>query len=254
MWFTGGTQISSILAGGCSVNTEIFSHHAGELLAGLSTMYQSTNDIYYLSEAHEVFAAIQNQFTSSESINIEPACQGGTPQDSKKCPSPSGYYWPLYKGLTILYQATFRSDIQNSIARLIQTSARTNFALCRPDWNCMRNMGPSFGNVLRDGTNVRDQFESVALLNALAALNNGPSATVMPTQTSAATRTADKGNGSGFSPVPPTVYIGSAVIAALVLVIFTGFAIYAKLNKPPNYLDESFGLPDDPTPFLINSK
>ncbi|ORY29264.1 hypothetical protein BCR33DRAFT_578611 [Rhizoclosmatium globosum] len=171
----------------CVPNQQVYSYHTGELLTGMSNMYIATKDTKYLTEAHNIFASIKRQFVVNDVLSFEPSCAAGA-----NCKSPTGYYWAIYKGLFHLSLATPDAVVQNSVASVIRTSATANFRGCNSNWNCMRNLGVGTGFTLRDGTNVRDQFETVAILNALAVINgvvprNGSTATTFSTVSSMST-------------------------------------------------------------------
>ncbi|KAJ3006533.1 UNVERIFIED_CONTAM: hypothetical protein HDU68_004015, partial [Siphonaria sp. JEL0065] len=74
-------------------------------------------------------------------------------------------------------------------------------------------------------------------------------------QTVATTETMNEHSNNGFKPVTASVYISSAVIACLVLVVLVVLGVFAKFNKRPNMLDNTFGLDDQlpTTPFMTNS-
>ncbi|KAJ3077234.1 hydrolase 76 protein [Podochytrium sp. JEL0797] len=208
----------------CTPNLQIYSYHTGELLMGLSVMFQATNDPHYLNEAHNVFASIKSQFTDSNNVlNQEPSCLAGACTKS-----PTGYWWSVYKGLAQLHVATNNVSVQQSIEKIMRASAAVNFQNCGSDWNCMRILPVGTAFTLIDGTNQRDQFETVVILNSLAVINgaagglNGSAVvTASGTQTAVVTATHGRpkdGTASANGVTSPTQaslsYILSAVLSA----------------------------------------
>ncbi|KAJ3014502.1 UNVERIFIED_CONTAM: hydrolase 76 protein [Siphonaria sp. JEL0065] len=163
--------------GGCTVSTEIYSYHTGELMAALAVMYQATKTQSYLDEAHKIFAAVQSNFVTAATsvLDIEPSCVAGV-----NCKSPTGYNWAIYKGFSNLYVATTDNSIKSSIAKIVQSSAKVNFQRCDSNWYCIRNLPVGSGFTLQNGTNPRDQFETVSILNALAIINGAPPTRASP--------------------------------------------------------------------------
>ncbi|KAI9329471.1 glycosyl hydrolase family 76-domain-containing protein [Obelidium mucronatum] len=163
--------------GGCTVSKEIYSYHTGELMAALAVMYQATKTQTYLDEAHKVFAAVRTYFVTASTnvLDIEPSCAAGV-----NCKSPTGYYWAIYKGFANLYVATTDNAIKSSIAKIVQSSALVNFKGCDSNWYCIRNLPVGTGFTMQNGTNPRDQFETVAILNTLAIINGAPPTLAVP--------------------------------------------------------------------------
>ncbi|KAJ3263889.1 hydrolase 76 protein [Chytriomyces hyalinus] len=174
----------------CSINRAVYSYHAGCLLAALSFMYQSTKNTAYINDAHKLFDAIKRQFVDSNSIlSIEPSCAGTTCQKS-----PHGYSWAVYRGLGNLFAYSPDAAVKSSVSSIIRASAAKNFAGCDSNWYCIRNMPVGTGFTLQNGTNVRDQFETVAILNALSVVNGGAAAVAAPGATQGVAN--DKGSSS----------------------------------------------------------
>ncbi|ORY29259.1 hypothetical protein BCR33DRAFT_857774 [Rhizoclosmatium globosum] len=180
----------------CAVSQELYSYHTGELMAALGIMYQATNDQNYLDEAHKIFKAVQRLFVdpATNILNREPSCPDGTTASCGK--SPSGYSFPVYKGLATLYATSTDNSVKASIATILQATAKVNFQGCDSNWYCIRNLPKDTEFTMQNGTNPRDQFETVSLLNALAVINGAglvtaPGATVT-------TKSADYGGAVGM--------------------------------------------------------
>ncbi|KAJ3079242.1 hydrolase 76 protein, partial [Rhizoclosmatium hyalinum] len=146
-----------------AVSNDVFSYHAGEAMAGLSLMGQ-------VDEAIKVFNGLKANFVGGDGI-LGPNC------DVLGCnKNPSGYNWPVFKGLGYLYRATSDSSVKNSIASILKATAASTLSHCNTNnWDCMRNLGAGAGFTLisPDGKNVRDQFEAVSLLTAIIIVNGG---------------------------------------------------------------------------------
>ncbi|KAI8828284.1 glycosyl hydrolase family 76-domain-containing protein [Chytriomyces cf. hyalinus JEL632] len=147
----------------CSINRDVYSYHAGCLLAPLSFMYQ-----------------------------IEPSCAGTTCQKSAH-----GYSWAVYRGLGNLFAYSPDAAVKSSVSSIIRASAAKNFAGCDSNWYCIRNMPVGTGFTLQNGTNVRDQFETVAILNALSVVNGGAAAVAAPGATQGVSN--DKGSSAAVA-------------------------------------------------------
>ncbi|KAJ3381364.1 hydrolase 76 protein [Entophlyctis sp. JEL0112] len=150
----------------CTVSSNMYSYHSGELLAGLSSLYKTTKDTTYLDEAHKHWARINSYFTNN-SVLYDPGVTE----------SPSGYLWSVYKGIADLYSVTTDSTVQSEILAVMKASALNNFQMCNSAWYCIRDLDSSTDHTLSNGTNVRDQFETVAILNALAIITGATTAT-----------------------------------------------------------------------------
>ncbi|KAI9329466.1 glycoside hydrolase [Obelidium mucronatum] len=130
-----------------TVSPEIYSYHYGELFAALASMYQTTKTQSYLDEANKLFTAFKRLFVDANTniISIEPFCP------APSCRSPSGFLFPVYRGLGELYVASNDESIRTQIAAIVRASAANNFKGCDSNWYCMRNMDPSVGSTLLNG-------------------------------------------------------------------------------------------------------
>ncbi|KAI8615196.1 glycosyl hydrolase family 76-domain-containing protein [Chytriomyces sp. MP71] len=151
----------------CSPSDYQFSYTTAECVLGLSYLYKATNTKSYIDEAHLHFAHIVKDF-SRNNVLFDWECDGGG------CKDPSGFLWPVYRSLAVLYTVTPDPGVQSEIKILMKASADVVFKNCDANWNCIRHMDPSDPNVdyvLPDGSNIRDQFETVALLQGLAVIS-----------------------------------------------------------------------------------
>ncbi|KAI8611527.1 glycosyl hydrolase family 76-domain-containing protein [Chytriomyces sp. MP71] len=149
-----------------SVN-EIYSYHYGPLLSAMASMYRATKDTKYLTEGNALVGAVKRQFAAADnSLSIEPSCGA-----SGCAKSPHGYSWPVYKGLAAFHAVAQDIGVKEDIAAMLRASGKVNFKGCDTNWYCIRDMPPGTPFTMTNGTNPRDQFETVSLLNALAVVN-----------------------------------------------------------------------------------
>ncbi|KAJ3233489.1 hydrolase 76 protein [Chytriomyces hyalinus] len=158
----------------CSKSQWQFSYTTAEVLAALASLYKSTRETRYLDEAHKHFNHIVINFLQSN-----PICGGGS-----DCKDPTGFLWPVYKALAVLYSVTPDATIKSQIVSIMQTSSNFVFRTCNENWNCMRALDPNTDYTLSDGTNVRDQFETVAILLALAVMTSSQPLAPLPSPVS----------------------------------------------------------------------
>ncbi|KAI9329444.1 glycosyl hydrolase family 76-domain-containing protein [Obelidium mucronatum] len=149
----------------CEINQAQFSYHSSELINGLAVMYKATNNAEYLTEAHNHFNHVASFFVNNATgVLYDP--QAGEDK------TPSGFLWSLYRALATLYTVTPDENVKTQIATILRTSATANFKTCTSDWNCITKVSPVPAKyTLPDGSNVRAQMETVAILNALAVVN-----------------------------------------------------------------------------------
>ncbi|KAJ3077233.1 hydrolase 76 protein [Podochytrium sp. JEL0797] len=221
-------------ANGCVVTSDMYSYHSGELIAGLSIMYKKTQDAKYLTEAHKHFQRVATNFTINNVLfdwTISPTGPS----------KPNGFLWPVYKSLGYLYSVTTDSSVKQQIAAIMAASAAFQFQSCNSDWYCIRNLDPNTDHTLFNGTSVRDQFEIVSVLNALAVTTGTP--VIQITQAVAAPNSGNGGGGggSGSGTTAPTglikgisntvlfAAIGGGVVVLLVVVV--GGVFVARRRK-----------------------
>ncbi|KAI9330729.1 glycosyl hydrolase family 76-domain-containing protein [Obelidium mucronatum] len=138
----------------CLVESVMYSYHSGEIIAGLSSLYEHTGNPYYIEEAHNHLKYIQSYFTKD-----------------------NGIFGPVYEGLANLHAITPDAGVKKSITDILHASARSVFQICDSKWYCIRQrpgkhrLKKERNTPCPDGTNPRDQFEVVALLNSLAIIN-----------------------------------------------------------------------------------
>ncbi|KAJ3014194.1 UNVERIFIED_CONTAM: hydrolase 76 protein [Siphonaria sp. JEL0065] len=151
----------------CQINEAQYSYHSAELISGLAILHKATGNPTYLTEAHAHFSHVQSFFVNNATgVLYDP--QGGDK-------TPTGFLWSLYRALATLYTITTNTDVKTRIATVLRMSAAANFQTCTYEWNCITKLSPVPAKyTLPDGTNVRAQMESVAILNALAVVNGAP--------------------------------------------------------------------------------
>ncbi|KAI9329455.1 glycosyl hydrolase family 76-domain-containing protein [Obelidium mucronatum] len=158
----GGLVIlDRVYSNDCSnIAHEVYSYHAGEAMTALSLMGN-------IDDATKLFNGLRNTFGDGSG--------GIGPASGRK--DPTGYLWPVYKGLSYLFRATGDAGVRSAIAATLKANAGRVLAACTGDWDCMRSFGAGapFTLLQPDGKNVRDQFEAVALLTALIPVSGGAS-------------------------------------------------------------------------------
>ncbi|KAJ3021070.1 UNVERIFIED_CONTAM: hydrolase 76 protein [Siphonaria sp. JEL0065] len=149
-------------ANGDPTTVPIFrSYHSGEAIAANARMYAATGIQKYIDDAHGHFSWLTTEFTRNNVLY--------DPSDNSQ---PTGYLFAVYKALADLWMATPDAGIKARIVEVLQASGTENFKHCDSSWNCMRKTDPAvIKHTLLDGTNVRDQFEIVGNLLALAVVN-----------------------------------------------------------------------------------
>ncbi|KAJ3391727.1 hydrolase 76 protein [Entophlyctis sp. JEL0112] len=176
----------------CTVSSEMFSYHSGELMAGLSILYKTTKDTSFLNEAHKHWARVYSYFTEN-SVLYDPGVTE----------SPSGYLWGVYKGIADLYSVTTDSSVQSQIVQLTRFEGTDH--------------------TLSNGTNVRDQFETVAILNSLAIITGATVVTHTQAVASPSTSTTSSGSNNTL------IYAGiGGGVGAFVLISLVAFVIIMR--------------------------
>ncbi|KAI8611509.1 glycosyl hydrolase family 76-domain-containing protein [Chytriomyces sp. MP71] len=230
--------------GSTKLNNAVWSYQLGELISAHSFLYTKTKDPKYLTEAMGFFGTVQSQFVQN-GIIVEPTC---TAQPGF-CKNPGGYTWALYQSLPDLHAATSDPATKTAIETMLRASASANFQGCGADWNCIRTLNPVPSQyTFTNGTNPRDQFETVYLLNALAKVN-GASQIMTQTQTlgtgGAAASSGDNGgsassSGQGAAPQGASggmnkIYlyagIGGGVIGLVLVSIIVYYCIQISKKK-----------------------
>ncbi|KAI9329451.1 glycosyl hydrolase family 76-domain-containing protein [Obelidium mucronatum] len=214
----------------CSLSPDMYSYHLGELIAGLSIMYKKTQDQTYLDEAHKFFAHVKSFFTVNN-VLYDPLV-GPTPS------RPNGYLWPVYKSLGYLYAITPSQTVKSDISLIFAATAQFLFQSCDSNWYCIRNLDPNTDHTLWNGTSPRDQFDVVALLNALAMATTP---TVQRVQDLTPNPDAQGGSGAGdgknaasasAGASPALMYGGIAGgVALLILGAIVGVVIFRKQKQ-----------------------
>ncbi|KAJ3240675.1 hydrolase 76 protein [Chytriomyces hyalinus] len=218
-----------------------WSYQLGEIISALSFLYKKTQDPKYITDAHVAFAKVQSHFVQNGVI-ADPVCTAS----AGACKSPAAYSWALIQSLPDLHAVTPDAEVKSSIETILRTSAAANFQGCNQDWNCIRTLNPvpekyTFPN----GTNPRDQFETMFFLNALARIN-GDSKIITQTQkigtggdSTASTAGPQKSESSSQSPgankllIPISIGVGALAVACLVV-----FCCIQSRKKKNNSLKE----------------
>ncbi|KAI8849480.1 glycosyl hydrolase family 76-domain-containing protein [Chytridium lagenaria] len=198
-----------------------YSYQHGTIIPALAIFYNTTKDETYLNEAHRHFNAFHGYFIDKDGSIYEPLCLLDGFRDRECNKDPEGFSWSVYRGLPLLYAVTPNMTVKNMIQSAVEATALKNFKQCpgtNADWNCVRTLDPvpkeyTFPN----GTNPRDQVETMELLAALAIIQGfkpvvPPPVSVQTVPIPISTSTPPK--SSVASNVPSVfAYAGAAVLA-----------------------------------------
>ncbi|KAJ3166564.1 hydrolase 76 protein [Irineochytrium annulatum] len=204
------------------VNPTEWSYQPGVLIYGLAVLYNSTGKATYMSEAQMLTQTALAKFVDPASGALyEPTC--GQFGGNFNCKDPAGYTWALFRGLAVMYQITTNTTLQAQIKTVVQTSATQMATRCTSaDWNCIRTMNPVPSQyTYPNGTNPRDQIETMEILNSLA-LINGYTAKVEIQTAPVTIATASPSSGGGQAAPPAKSGASRGVAGATV--IGTAFA------------------------------
>ncbi|KAJ3009664.1 UNVERIFIED_CONTAM: hypothetical protein HDU68_002557, partial [Siphonaria sp. JEL0065] len=86
-------------------------------------------------------------------------------------------------GLGQYYVSTTDESVRSQIATILRASGASNFKGCDSNWYCIRNLPVGSGMTMQNGTNPRDQFETVSILNSLAVINGAKASVSQPVAT-----------------------------------------------------------------------
>ncbi|KAJ3077229.1 hydrolase 76 protein [Podochytrium sp. JEL0797] len=194
---------------GCHLSQLQYSYASSELVSALAIMYNTTQNAVYLTEAHGHFARIQSYFTNSAGILYDPGCEA-----KGSCKSPTGFLWPVYRSLSVLHGITPNATVKKDVETLLTTSAAFYFKSCQNNWDCIDVLPAGTQYTMANGTNPRQQFEIVSLLNALAVVNGATVDKDVTPGTGVATATATTKSGA------TRVMMWGGVVAALFVLFF----------------------------------
>ncbi|KAJ3113452.1 hydrolase 76 protein [Phlyctochytrium bullatum] len=190
------------------VTTDLWSYQPGVMIPGLAILYNVTQNATYLEEAQKLLDAALATFVDSSNIIYDPICRLPAQTICRK--NPGGYTWALFRGLAEMYTITPNTTAKARIEAALEGTALDNGKNCpgtAADWNCIRTLDPvpkeyTFPN----GTNPRDQIETMEILTSLgivkgfaAAPVNNSSSTSTPTTTSAVV-TGSPASATGAAP------------------------------------------------------
>ncbi|KAJ3091005.1 hydrolase 76 protein [Physocladia obscura] len=196
----------------CELSPYQYSYHSGELVAGLSILYNATGQESYLTEAHNHWAHIMVSFTNY-SVLMDP--MGGTED-------PTGFLWAVYKGIAYLHKYTTDANVKTEIETVMAASAAKNFEHCNSNWYCIRNFPADTNHTMSNGTNVRDQFETVSILNSLASITGASWTTTSSQSTSSSSSGSSSGSSSSSSSSSSSGSTSSAASSSSKLPIYIG--------------------------------
>ncbi|KAJ3029194.1 UNVERIFIED_CONTAM: hydrolase 76 protein [Siphonaria sp. JEL0065] len=236
--------------GSSKLNIAEWSYQLAELISATAILYSKTKTSSYMTESHALFTRLQSRFVSpTTNILYDPNC---TPAGS--CKSPTGFLWPVYKSLADLHSITPDNKIKSSIATILRASGQSNFESCNSDWNCVRTLAPGTPGMFPNGTNPRDQIETMAILNSLARVNGA--VLVSATQSlgvgrsdATGTTAADNSNDNGVSDgvdMKIVIYIGiGAGIVVLVSIVSLVVWFVNKKRREKRELERKINLSDE---------
>ncbi|KAJ3074612.1 hydrolase 76 protein [Podochytrium sp. JEL0797] len=215
--------------GASKLNSAEWSYQLAELISANAILFQKTKTAAYLTEAHNLYHQLSTNFVKN-GILYDPGCAA-----AGACKSPTGFLWPVYKSLADLYGITTDATVQASITQVMQASATANFQGCNANWNCIRTLAPGTPYTYPNGTNPRDQFETVSILNNLARINGAAvipaTQSVTPNTGSSSFASGPGGSSSGSGATSRTPSSNPNAVAiygglALAVVIVTAVAAY----------------------------
>ncbi|KAJ3095742.1 hydrolase 76 protein [Phlyctochytrium planicorne] len=211
-----------------------FSYHPSTMMAAFAYLYTATKEDKYLKLAVDHFNGLYTRFVTKDATEgynsqpkripgelWEPACEISP---KAKCKAPAGFMYGTYRAIAQTYQliASKSEDVRKKSEEMIETAAKAVAGRCGSDWNCVRvlnpipDLGPNSPTyTLPDGTNPRDQFDAVMILNALAAIRKyAPVQTTTVNFGTATPVTTAAGKNNGAFAVAPVGAL-TVVLAAL---------------------------------------
>lgn len=199
---------------GCQVQDTSWSYHYGMQMQSGVLLNTITGNSKYLDDAVKFYTYWKTHFVKPDGTFFDYLC--GTSVGSGNCKDPSGYEWPLYGGLAMLYNAISDTATKNEIKNLMvvqgdRLSAR--FGCNQATWNCIRtsgNLNPG-SYVFPNGTSPRDQVEMLNYINGMVAINGAISQVSAPPEEAPAAVTTKKKKGGAVGGRG-----GFAVMTALV--------------------------------------
>ncbi|KAI8610000.1 glycosyl hydrolase family 76-domain-containing protein [Chytriomyces sp. MP71] len=205
----------------CTPSDLRLSYHSAVLIRAAVQWYSGTRTQSWLDEAHKHFAHISTFFVNSQGVLYDPQCA-----NNPSCKDPTGYLWPMYTALAELYNVSNDETVKSNIVNILHTSttAVISSSNCNADWLCMRKYDQNTNFTIYDNTNIRDQFEVVSLLNALAVLN-GANVVQQTQNTSPLPQETTHINTANAGPGSPGTSGGSTVLYAVIGGVIAGILL-----------------------------
>ncbi|KAJ3087308.1 hypothetical protein HK100_008402, partial [Physocladia obscura] len=134
--------------------------------------------------------------------------------------------------LANLYQSTTSDAVKDSVSTIMYASATNNFMNCDLNWYCIRDLTAGTNYALLNGTNPRDQFETVSILNALAVMAGASASPNVEKNIKVTTTAATTSSWSSNSNFPMVGAIIGAVCGVVIMgVIGLAGYTYSKTFK-----------------------
>ncbi|KAI8834886.1 glycosyl hydrolase family 76-domain-containing protein [Chytridium lagenaria] len=143
-----------------------WSYQHGALIPGLAVLYNITGEASYIDEAHAHFERAYSFFVDEKNIIHDPICRQNYVDLCNK--DPGGFAWALYRGFATLYTITPSATVRSKIEAALEATLLEDIKKC-PGTNADWELFPkkyTFDN----GTNPRDQVETMELLTALGVI------------------------------------------------------------------------------------
>ncbi|KAJ3100123.1 hydrolase 76 protein [Phlyctochytrium bullatum] len=207
------------------INVIQWSYQWGPLLSALSTWYTNTKNRTYLDEAHKFYDTFAATFLDAKGAydTTEWGCRLAS------CKTPTGFAWPVLKGLAYLYAVSDDEKRKTSMRNAVAGHAQGVVEKCRdPEWNCVGTIALNTKYSYRsNGTNPRDQFELIeSLLSLSVILGSTPKQEIQTGAVTTRTRTvateptgASGGGGGGGNNAATGRGVGIVVVAGAVLAV-----------------------------------
>jgi hypothetical protein len=214
-----------------------WAYHYGVMISAGVELHRATNDDDYIKHSIGFYKHWKDNFIKPDGTFFNYHC--GTNVGSGQCKDPDGYQWPLYLGLSDLYnelpasQSALKTEIKSLM--VAQGSKLVDHFNCNKEtWNCIRLNNPTTATLKKpytfdNGTSPRDQVEMLAYINAMVEINGKKATTARPTQASVSgpgsTEDNSQRNPNGSSRIGGG--IDSMIMACAMVLVVSGWFVAA---------------------------
>ncbi|KAJ1569595.1 hydrolase 76 protein [Cladochytrium tenue] len=231
-WFVANTTASNFMIydgvyalsdTDCEVSGETWSYYYGIMAAYGAVLTNITGDSTYITNGMQYYDYWKNNFVNASGHFFEPWCA------STSCKDPTGFNFPVYESLAVLYNALPSSTYESTQAEIKSLMATQGAYLIdhlecdQSTWLCVRTLDPVPSEyTYSNGTNPRDQLEILSFLNAMVSINGAPVASSTPTAAAVVATTSIKAGAYRAVAVSP---LASAAFAAVASVLAIAAAV-----------------------------